>query len=58
MKSHVVDFVDFCEQKAKWSLSHPQIITRDKQGQIVDDYRESYLWLLAPSLILSHLETI
>ena len=46
LKSHVVDFVDYCEQKARWTLSHPQIITRDKQGQIIDDYRESYVWFL------------
>ncbi|CAE7254951.1 STT3A, partial [Symbiodinium necroappetens] len=39
------EFLEFCEDKARWSLSHPTIVTKARNGQIIDDYREAYNWL-------------
>ena len=47
LRPHVAEFEQFCEDKAHWSLSHPQIVTKARNGALIDDYRESYLWLKA-----------
>lgn len=39
LKPQIVEFLDFCEQKARWTLSHPQIVTKGKDGSLIDDYR-------------------
>ena len=39
LKPQIVEFLDFCEHKARWSLSHPQIVTKAKDGSFIDDYR-------------------
>ena len=45
LRPHVEDFAQFCEDKARWSLSHPQIVTKARNGALIDDYREAYHWL-------------
>ena len=40
LQPHIVEFLDFCEQKARWTLSHPQIVTKGKDGSLIDDYRQ------------------
>lgn len=39
------DFYEHCDNTIRWSLSHPQIMTKNQAGQIIDDYREAYWWL-------------
>ena len=39
LKPQILEFLDFCEQKARWTLSHPQIVTKGKDGSLIDDYR-------------------
>ncbi|CAE8583567.1 unnamed protein product [Polarella glacialis] len=38
-------FYEFCDNKARYSLSHPQIMLKANNGGIIDDYREAYWWL-------------
>eukprot|EP00435_Cladocopium_sp_Y103_P031164 s2296_g7.t2 len=45
LKPQIVEFLDFCEHKARWTLSHPQIVTKGKDGSLIDDYRQAYTWL-------------
>lgn len=40
LQPHIAEFLDFCEQKARWTLSHPQIVTKGKDGSLIDDYRQ------------------
>ena len=40
LQPHIVEFLDFCEQKARWTLSHPQIVAKGKDGSLIDDYRQ------------------
>lgn len=39
------DFYHEADQMARHSLSHPQIVSKDGSGEVVDDYREAYGWL-------------
>ncbi|CAK9065310.1 Dolichyl-diphosphooligosaccharide--protein glycosyltransferase subunit STT3 (Oligosaccharyl transferase subunit STT3) [Durusdinium trenchii] len=45
LKPQVEEFLHFCDHKARWSLSHPQIVTKAKDGTLIDDYRQAYGWL-------------
>ena len=45
LQKGIEEFAKFCDDKARWSLSHPQIVTKTRGGTLIDDYRESYLWL-------------
>eukprot|EP01062_Namystynia_karyoxenos_P025993 TRINITY_DN2033_c0_g3_i4.p1 TRINITY_DN2033_c0_g3~~TRINITY_DN2033_c0_g3_i4.p1 ORF type:complete len:994 (+),score=370.66 TRINITY_DN2033_c0_g3_i4:120-2984(+) len=38
------DFVAHAEMMAE-QMSHPQIMFKTRDGQIIDDYREAYLWV-------------
>ncbi|CAJ1395127.1 unnamed protein product [Effrenium voratum] len=45
LRPRVEEFLDFCHDKARWSLSHPQIVTKARNGALIDDYRQAYVWL-------------
>ena len=38
-------FYEACDGMARHSLSHPQIVSHDGNGELVDDYREVFFSL-------------